>query len=283
MIDPSQRGIVESIPEKDREWFLRAVGEMVDVLVYRRLKSDLDKLMHEVQEVLDGSKTGTSRKKGGKEPQKRAAVNDYVDHTEPVTVQGAEEGVLLQWHHPFCTETFPNTEDRDRHVSVVHSGYTINSFMITSGIQLYMSVRNILHCIRFISSDKEIDGEALLELRTCSGDELTACGLITLGAQLKLRRLLNRLCADGTRECHQFKVCVVHVLFSDRTAAPPSRPSNCSTSSATVGSAGTNDRTCSCTCTAGAGVVQFRQRDKKLTIAEMKQLSHGVRNTYIAK
>ena len=155
--------------------------------------------------------------------------------------------------------------------------------MITSGIQLYMSVRNILQCIRFISSDQEIDGEALLELRTCSGDELTACGLITLGAQLKLRRLLNRLCADGTRECHQLKVCVVHVLFSDRTAAPPGRLSNCSTSSATLGSAATNDRTCSCTCTAGAGVVQFRQRDKKLTIAEMKQLSHGVRNTYIAK
>ena len=153
--------------------------------------------------------------------------------------------------------------------------------MITSGIQLYMSVCNILHCIRFISSDQEIDGEALLELRTCSGDELTACGLITLGAQLKLRRLLNRLCADGTLEYHQFKVCVVHVLFS---AAPPGRPSNCSTStSATLGSAATNDGTSSCTCTAGADAVQFRQRDKKLTIAEMKQLSHGVRNTYIAK
>ena len=65
-------------------------------LVYRRLKSDLDKLMYEVQEVLDGSTTGTSRNKGGKQPRKRAAINDYVDHTEPVTVQGAEEGTLLQ-------------------------------------------------------------------------------------------------------------------------------------------------------------------------------------------
>ena len=125
MKDPSQRGIVESIPEENREeWFLGAVGEMVDVFVHRRLKSDLDKLVREVQEVLDGSTTGTSRKKGGKQPRKRVAANDYVDCTEPVTVQGAER-VLFQCHHPFCTETFPSTEDRERHVSVVHSGYTI--------------------------------------------------------------------------------------------------------------------------------------------------------------
>ena len=33
----------------------------------------------------------------------------------------------------------------------------------------------------------------------------------------------------------------------------------------------------------GVSSVRFRQRDKKLTIAEMKQLTHGERNTYIAK
>ena len=73
----SKRHCIQSIPEENREeWFLGAVGKMVDVFVHRRLKSDLDKLVREVQEVLDGSTTGTSRKKGGTQPRKRVAAND---------------------------------------------------------------------------------------------------------------------------------------------------------------------------------------------------------------
>ena len=52
--------------------------------------------------------------------------------------------------------------------------------------------------ITFLTADQEIDGEALAELgRIGSPDQMKECGLTTVGMQLKLRKLLNRLCANG--------------------------------------------------------------------------------------
>ena len=126
------------------------IGEMVDVFGYRLLKSDLlDKLVHEVQQVLDGSTSGSSRRKGGRQSRKRGAVNDTLG------CRGRRFTSVL-YLHPFCTETFTSNEDRERHVLVAHSGYTITDHAVED-----------VNAVR--TAANEVDRSAYQLLQSCDG------------------------------------------------------------------------------------------------------------------
>ena len=107
----------------------------------------------------------------------------------------------------------------------------------------------------FLYPEQEISGEELLDLgRSATVDQLKECGLKSVGQQLKLRRLLRPFMTEG------------------------SSPAGPAGAVSIIASSATHDLSASSTTE-----LESSRRDRKLTLSELAKLSHGMRNTYIAK